>query len=349
MRSVERVRWVGSVSPRTVVDQLPLANPVNSHDYKPAFVRRGGELVCHVAGPDGRDQVIRAWRLLDYGTLETIDDFSDDALGLAEKSLANAIAALPHHPRVVIVARLDSFMYARMLALRLEKGLVSGFAARKEFIARESSRLENEFRAELPVSEVVEGVRTYVRTAWLPEEDMMVVNLPWGPRLSEVTAKVVGTLDSEVVVVGGVGAVSPEIDVETVFLADSVRRPDDDVVVPIRNVLIDEAAKLDLEFSGGCIGSVASALYGEGRNSVQGIDVVETEVAYMSSLWMSGREFGVAHYVMDNAGRGLPLSKTYYSKEWLEVLAKKSRRAKNLCYSTVLSRYGVGAEALMRL
>lgn len=348
--SFERIQWLGSVSPRSVSGQLPLANSVNKHDYKPAFVRSGANLLCHVAGPDGRDQVLRAWALLGYGKVETTSDTSSDTLVAARDILIRAISPVAHRLRGVVIARLESFLHARDLASLLYRRIKTVQAARVQLIAYEIGRIENEFRPRSPLDSRVSDAHTFVRTAWLPEESLIVVNLPWGPKLSAVVAEVVGNLgcDVDVVVVGGAGAVSIDLPVESVFVPNSIRSPDGSVS-SVNNILMGEFGKLGIQFAQGCLGSVPSALYSQSSHLDSSVDAVETELAYMSPLWANTRTFGTAQYIMDNIGRNLPLSSTYYHQPWLTTLARRVRRAKNLCLAAVISKYGIGAELLVRL
>ena len=113
---LEKVGWNGSIEPQAHADRLPLANEVNTHEYKPAFVRRNGDLLCYVAGPDARAQVEQAWQDSDYGELISRSDTTEIAATQLGDSLTHALHELGRTPSFVLIARVDSFLFAKRLA-----------------------------------------------------------------------------------------------------------------------------------------------------------------------------------------------------------------------------------------
>lgn len=345
VRNVEHVRWVGSINPSHVPGAMPIANPVNQHEYKPSYVREGHELVCYVAGPDVRDQVQHAWERLGYGEISTVADDSHVALEQLRQAVGHGLAKLRGRPTTVLYARLDSFLIVKYAADLIARRAVALDGVASVLASFESKRIATRFRLDPPEETGIEGLVAdgFVRMSLMPDLDLLVVNLPWGEAISRALAESVGSLGSSTLVVGGAGACSTELSVESVFCAREVGASG----LPVRsitNVLADSAKRLGIEVAEGRLESIPRSML---ASNAPDADIVETELAFMLPSFGTNRTVGAMHYVMDNAQAGLPLSRTYYDPVWLASLVTQQQRAKHLCYAAVLEHCGAGGGELL--
>lgn len=165
----EKIRWFGSISPQSMSRALPLANQCNVHEYKPAFVRVGSELHCYVAGPDSRDQITRAWRLLRYGTLETISDESQQAIFDARAVLTAGLKSLRERPQNLLFGRLESFIVAAQIARLLQVGELTVSRARQVFTRHEKSVLGSKWDDDGRFCLTVDGRKIQPPDGWMDE------------------------------------------------------------------------------------------------------------------------------------------------------------------------------------
>ena len=273
VNSREQIRWFGSISPKCISRALPLANQSNVHEYKPAFTRVGSELHCYVAGPDSRDQVIRAWHLLGYGTLETVSDESKKAIFDAKAVLSSGLLAMPERPQNLLFGRLESFMIAAQIARLLQVGELTISRARQVFTCHERSILgakwdDNEKfylmdhgrKIQPPIGWMNRLVSTgFVKMTSIPSLSLLVVNLPWGPALAQMYAETLSTGFDYTFVVGGVGSCRDNLGIEEVFVADSLADPKSSPV-PLENALARHAKALNIPFTRGFLRSVYNSL-----------------------------------------------------------------------------------------
>ncbi|MFI2652825.1 hypothetical protein [Micromonospora fulviviridis] len=346
VRDIEHVRWVGCLNPNEVTGTLPIANPVNQHEYKPSYVRQGDELVCYVAGPDVRDQVQHAWKRLDYGQLNTVADDSPAALTQLRNAVSDGLAKLRSKPATVLYARLDSFIIVKHTLELIARRAATVDDVASVLASFESKRLAARFRLDPPDTTGVEELVSdgFVRMALVRDLDLLVVNLPWGEAVSRALAETVGPLGSCTLVVGGAGACSFGLDVESVFCAREVVA-EGVQFRSISNVLADSARRLGIDVSEGRLESIPRSMLAPSDPEA---DVVETESAFMLPSFGADCTVGVMHYVMDNARAGLPLSRTYYNQAWLSSLVRQRQRGKYLCYAAVLEHCGVDGKELLR-
>jgi hypothetical protein len=346
VRDIEHVRWVGCLNPNEVTGTLPIANPVNQHEYKPSYIRQGDELVCYVAGPDVRDQVQHAWKRLDYGQLNTVADDSHAALAQLRNAVSGGLAKLRSRPATVLYARLDSFIIVKHTLELIARRAATVDDVASVLASFESKRLAARFRLDPPDTTGVEELVSdgFVRMALVRDLDLLVVNLPWGEAISRALAETVGPLGSSVLVVGGAGACSSGLAVEAVFCAREVVA-EGVQFRSITNVLADSARRLGIDISEGRLESIPRSMLAPSDPEA---DVVETESAFMLPSFGADCTVGVMHYVMDNARAGLPLSRTYYNQTWLSSRVRQRQRAKHLCYAAVLDHCGADGKELLR-
>jgi hypothetical protein len=359
IRRHERIRWIGCIKPPKGLEEIPIANSCNNHEFKPVYARAGSDLVCYIASPDVRNQVLTAWSLLNYGTLETVQDESGQAIEPVKVALESVLSRiLPFAPQNLLIGRVNSFMIATQIAQKLRTGDFSTEQARAFLIHHETKRLSQCFKQDSNVNQLAElsqeGFRIIASDGFLqivlyPSLSLLAVNLPWGPALATMYGQILCPHFYRTMIVGGVGSRIHGMEPEQVFgsdhLAIGFENPS-----PLDNILLAQADALDLAAHIGTLRSTHESLSSP-RSRLQPLpasDAVDMEAAYI--LRFMGPESGCLHYVMDSSASGLGLSATYYNTAWLAWLASKPSRAKNLCYAAVLRLCGEGgAEKLARL
>jgi len=187
----------------------------------------------------------------------------------------------------------------------------------------------------------------FVQMAFVPDLQLLAVNLPWGPPLANIYGELLCPQFDQTLIVGGVGSRRVDLEPEGLFAARHLAAAEG-AARPIQNTLVSHAETLGITVSQGTLRSTHGSIKSRTSKPLPPSDAVDMESAYL--LQFAAARVGCLHYVMDSAHTGMSLSATYYNPEWLAWLASKSTRAKNLCYATVLKLCGEsGAESLVEV